>query len=841
MALSNNLISQFVKATNDNKTKVEETTLYGTVVEYGGSKYVRLDGSDLLTPYTATVAANVGERVRVSVGKHTATVTGNISSPAARSGDVDDLSKKVGNFEIVVADKATVKDLEVERGRIDDLVTDNITVKKQLTADSADIKDLKADNVEIKDTLIAKSADIENLKTTKIDAETVEATYATIKNLDAANAKINNLQANKIDANEVKAKYATIENLDAVKTNIDDLKATDAEIKKLVTDKADISDLTAAKARIEDLASASIKTDKLVAQKADIDLANVTNAWIEKGILKDGSIGSAAIHDGAITNVKIADASIEAAKIKSINADVIDAGTIRTDRLIITGPDGRDSIVKAINVANGVSEAEANSLKIQAASIDVVDLSAFRAKLAGFNVSGNAIYSGKESIKDPNSGIYISTTGVGMGDGTLTGKNESPMQAYADGSFRLIGKNSKLDFNTVTGEMDVEVSRFKVASKSVATKDDIDDIKDEIVTTLKITSSNGTNFDSTNTPPTLTVVIYYGRTRIADNESLSKTFGSEAYLEWSYRKNDTQEWVTIASNDARIGHKGFSFYTSKEDVANQTTFQCQLLGGEHGSMTPDQETVIDRLEARLKDYVDKTLMNDVRNNFESVKEEVIAEMNKDAYISKIEKNEKNIADLQDIINDLQYVKIEITSFESDKKVVELGSTVTDITFSWKINKTPSTLKLNSEVIDVNLLSCKKTGMKYTSQQSFTLEAIDERNASVVKKIYMYFYNGVYYGTAKIPDTVDTTFIKSLQKNLQNTKNKTFNVSCGEDAYIWYALPKRYGVPIFNVGGFDGGFQKVADIEFKNSSGYSESYTVYKSDNSNLGTKTVTVS
>ena len=106
---------------------------------------------------------------------------------------------------------------------------------------------------------------------------------------------------------------------------------------------------------------------------------------------------------------------------------------------------------------------------------------------------------------------------------------------------------------------------------------------------------------------------------------------------------------------------------------------------------------------------------------------------------------------------------------------------------------------------------------------------------------MYFYNGVYYGTAKIPDTVDTTFIKSLQKNLQNTKNKTFNVSCGEDAYIWYALPKRYGVPIFNVGGFDGGFQKVADIEFKNSSGYSESYTVYKSDNSNLGTKTVTVS
>ena len=73
-----------------------------------------------------------------------------------------------------------------------------------------------------------------------------------------------------------------------------------------------------------------------------------------------GSIGSATIHDGAITNVKIADASIEAAKIKSINADTITAGTIKTDRLIITGPDGEDSIVKAINLANGVSEADVN-------------------------------------------------------------------------------------------------------------------------------------------------------------------------------------------------------------------------------------------------------------------------------------------------------------------------------------------------------------------------------------------------------------------------------------------------------------------------------------------------
>ena len=95
---------------------------------------------------------------------------------------------------------------------------------------------------------------------------------------------------------------------------------------------------------------------------------------------------------------KIADATIEAAKIKSINAASIVARTIKTERLIITGPDGQDSIVKAINIANGVSEAEVNGQKGQAASIDVVDLSAFQAKIAQFDMSQNAIYRGSLNL-----------------------------------------------------------------------------------------------------------------------------------------------------------------------------------------------------------------------------------------------------------------------------------------------------------------------------------------------------------------------------------------------------------------------------------------------------------
>lgn len=461
MALSKNLISDFVKATTDDKKTAEETTLYGTIVEYNGSKYVRLDGSDMLTPYTATVAAKAGERVRVSVGKHSATVTGNVSSPAARTGDVEELGQKVDTFDAVVANKATIKDLEVERARVDDLVADNVVIKNQLTADSAEIKDLKADNVDIKGKLTARDAEIENLKANKIDAEVVSANYATIKNLEATQASVKELSANK----------ANITDLTAATGRIDKLESKDIETDKLIAGKADITDLTAATGRIDNLESKNIETDNLVAKKADIDLANVNNAWINKGVLKDGSIGSAAIHEGAVTNAKIADATIEAAKIKSINADSIVAGTIKTERLIIAGPDGQDSIVKAINIANGVSEAEVNGQKIQAASIDVVDLSAFQAKIAQFDMSQNAIYSGKLAINDPTSGVYISTTGLGLGDGALTSKKESPIQMYADGVFKLKGKNSSLEFNPVTDMLDINVSKFRIGSKEAATVD----------------------------------------------------------------------------------------------------------------------------------------------------------------------------------------------------------------------------------------------------------------------------------------------------------------------------------------------------------------------------------
>lgn len=461
------------------------------------------------------------------------------------------------------------------------------------------VKGVKADGVVGIETVINNSSTVKDMNsqlgTVKDEVSSLGDKVTSVSDeVELVKARIGTVETTYLKATEADIKFATLEKVNAVEARVGTIEGDYAKFKSTVTedlsavnariDKAFIGNITAENLEAEVARLGYLKTETAKLTFADIDLANVSNAWIEKGVIKEGSIGSGAIHDGAITNAKIADATIEAAKIKSINADSIIAGTIKTDRLIITGEDGEESIVEVINRANGVPEAEVNSKKIQAASVDVADLSAFQAMIAGFNMSNYAIYSGKTSIKDPVSGIYISTAGIGMGDGSLTGKDESPLQAYADGSFKLIGKNSKFEFNTVSGSLDMEVTSLKISSKRVVTSDEIDEVKDtieevrdEVSTLLRIESSRGTVFKNDQVSTILSVVIYRGKHRITDSTALKEILGSGAYLQWKWQRLDEESYGIIASSDARLSDNGFHFELSPEDVDTKVTFICELM------------------------------------------------------------------------------------------------------------------------------------------------------------------------------------------------------------------------------------------------------------------------
>ena len=197
MGLTNDLISQFVKATNDTKKVKTEKTVYGKIVDDNGTLKVRLDGADekVLTPIITTSNVKAGDRVIVLIKNHSATVIGNTSSPSTTVSDVEGINNKITEFETVVAGKVDTGDLNAQSARIDSLNSQVVIIQKDLFAVQGNIETLQADTSEVKEKLTANEADIESLKTTKLDISVAATTYATITNLKAANATISNLQS----------------------------------------------------------------------------------------------------------------------------------------------------------------------------------------------------------------------------------------------------------------------------------------------------------------------------------------------------------------------------------------------------------------------------------------------------------------------------------------------------------------------------------------------------------------------------------------------------------------------------------------------------------------------
>lgn len=178
MSLSTDLISQFVKVTNDKSKDKSEVTVYGTAKIYNNAMYVQIDGSELLTPISTTADVKDGERVTVMIKNHEAVITGNITSPSARAADV-----------VVETEEGTFTIVDV-----------HAVVTQTLSAVSGDIKDLQVDKIAVNERLLAAEGNIGSLTTTKLDVTTANATYATIKKLEALQAEVDKLEVGDLDA-----------------------------------------------------------------------------------------------------------------------------------------------------------------------------------------------------------------------------------------------------------------------------------------------------------------------------------------------------------------------------------------------------------------------------------------------------------------------------------------------------------------------------------------------------------------------------------------------------------------------------------------------------------------
>ena len=256
MGLSYDLISEFVKITNDKKEGAKEGTVYATVVNSTEGKYVKIDGSDLLTPIDTTTGIDDGERVTVMIKDHKATVTGNITSPSVGTNKFDSLVGTIvdANLEGINAD-------------IENLIAKNAYLENVFAQNSILI-DSKIEN------LVARDSYLEN-------------TYA--ENSTIIDSKIENLEAT-----DSRIENSVIENFQVIDGVVQDLKATNADIKILNADFAQIKTLVNG-----NLTSDNILSFNLTSEKVTVDDAFIKDAMIDT--ISAGKINAGKINTNSVS------------------------------------------------------------------------------------------------------------------------------------------------------------------------------------------------------------------------------------------------------------------------------------------------------------------------------------------------------------------------------------------------------------------------------------------------------------------------------------------------------------------------------------------------------------
>lgn len=699
----------------------------------------------------------------------------------------------------------------------------------------------------------------------QIDGDAIDGIYSR-QIVDLENAIVSSVHIKDLDAKyvQVSGKLTAVEGeFGSIKGNIADFE--DAYVKRLSAAEADIVQL-----RTTDLSAVNGRIDVL-----DSNYANIRN-------LLSGAAGIGDLQNIHLTsdNAVIDTALIREAVMQSVSIADLLAGTISTNKFLIASDDG--------------------GIRIQGATQQWSDTDGTVRMQAGRDANGDFTFS---LFDKTGKGILIDATGVkpdAIADGLIVNKMvadnagiagskldiSSVVSAINDSSqsiksSRIWFDEEKQTLNQLYAQINKNITTIQLAAESASNT--ANTARDAIVTTNQKVSKIETGVEGLRTELSETTTDLHGLTdgtllyncSYHDNGDGTTTVTAVVYragqdvtaefpeksFSW-IRKTEAGEQdlgygysITVKNSDYMFGGVVVGQFTTDIDENQRKA----LLSVQEGVVEIDGKPV--SLSAEQKDYVDANMLSEVvtiptgkkfiftdaaTNQGGTVALENLARqilLNLTTQTFELDQGTKTLPDaLNELNRDLQYIPIEILAFSNNIGVAEKGSTLNELTLKWQLNKEPETILMNGQVrADLKTLrSLTLKDMALTADKTFMLQVTDEKGKTAQKNTSVVFQNGVYYGVSEIPEEVNNTFILSLSRSLQGSRTKTFSTTSTEDQYIWYAFPSRYGTPVFNVGGFDGGFTKAASISFTNASGYTEEYAVYRSDNSNLDTKTIKV-
>ena len=423
MSLSKNLINQFVKVVNYEKKESKESTVNGTYKVIDGVKYVQIDGSDIWTPVNSMVQADDGDRVKVSIKDHNATITGNITNPSAGSSSVQDLKDTVDEHGNTI--KQINNSIEQQGNSIIQIDNSIKQVENTILQYDNTINQQNNKIQQFENTINQQNNTIEqignNITQMGDDIESINNTVIAQGNTITQHDNLIEQQGNIISqqGNTIIQQGTTLETFNSqIKIINSGFKIEDGVLTGL-----------------SDIIVEKLKTDSLDATYANIDFTNINYAAVKKIFTESGIIKDLVVEEGNITGELVG---------VTIKGDLIEANTLKADALVVKGENG---LYYKLNVdalgettassdekyQNGLDGSVIVANSITAEKIRVSDLVAFDATIGGFNITENSIYSGvKDSVNNTTRGIYFNNNGE-----FAVGDARNFMKYFYDGTDRV--------------------------------------------------------------------------------------------------------------------------------------------------------------------------------------------------------------------------------------------------------------------------------------------------------------------------------------------------------------------------------------------------------------------
>lgn len=622
MDLSNNLISQFAKITKDQNGSSNETIVYGTAVSYGDKLYVNIDGSDSITPVVTTSEVKAGERVTILLKDHSATILGNVTNPAASTETVgkvldeyDTIVARIGDFELIIADKVTTEQLQAEVAIINEALIGKATIEQLNAVDAKienlDVTKLEADVASINQALITK-AEIADLEAVRASVNVLETDVGNIETLVGGNLTMDNIQSLVLTSSKV-----TVDNAFIKDAMIDRVSAS-----KLTAGKIDTSLITIGSEDGAMTITGSLQQFKDADGNVRIQLGKDTTGDFtfalygadgQGQLINQNGITASAISDGLIVNKMVADnAAIAGSKldiesvITEINGstETIKSSKIYFDDAGQTLDVAFDTLETTIEGVDSKTTSNTTSINTMQGQINTLVTNTTVTKSDGTTVQLKDAYSETEQTVSSMSGKISSLeTNYNILDGEMDTVNSqiAEFDATLDG-FETRVSNAEVKMDDVTDDMaevNSQIAEFNTTLAGIESRVSSTESKIENIGDLDVTVDVGTQnlVNGTTDQPQLTEWTTPNDITIVNEINVTDfdlTFGDSLTFRVYINESNVDITPVIYFSDGTNSTSVIGEYLSTGDMPSYVTVTAEIPDGKplvHCSLIkPDNTT-----------------------------------------------------------------------------------------------------------------------------------------------------------------------------------------------------------------------------------------------------------